>query len=65
MPDSERVPGLHRVGPNPWDYEYNPAEGQRVSFVDLDGTTLSGVITAFTEDDETGELQLEVGSVDV
>lgn len=53
-------PGLHKVGENPWDYVYNPAVGQKVTFVDVDGTRLTGTITDFTEDDETGELQMEV-----
>jgi hypothetical protein len=56
----ELGPGLHKVGENPWDYVYNPAEGQRVTFVDLDGTAISGTVTAFTKDRSDGALQLEV-----
>lgn len=51
-------PGVHKVGANPWDYVYNPAVGQTMTFVNVDGTSLTGTITDFTENDETGVIQL-------
>lgn len=53
-------PGLHRIGPNPWDFEYNPAKGQRIGVVDVDGKTFYGTVSDFVEDEETGEIQLTV-----
>lgn len=59
---SDKTLGLNRIGPNPWDYEYNPAKGQRVTFIDLDGTSLTGVITDFVEDEQDGTLSLTVAA---
>jgi len=36
--------GLTRVGPNPWDFEYTPVEGQTVSFA-ANGRVLTGRIS--------------------
>jgi hypothetical protein len=56
----DKVYGLHRVGPNPWDFEYNPGIGQRVSFVDARGNVHTGTVTDFEENEETGEKTLTV-----
>lgn len=60
MKKQTKEPGLHRVGPNPWDYEYNPAKGQRVGFKYLDGEVLYGTVTDFVEDEDSGEIRLTV-----
>lgn len=60
MKKQTEEPGLHRVGPNPWDYEYNPAKGQRVGFVDIDGNLMLGTVADFVEDKSTGEIRLTV-----
>lgn len=59
MKEDKRKPGLHRVGPNPWDFEYRPVRGQQVSFVGIDGVTYTEVVKDFTEDEDTGEIKLE------
>lgn len=51
-------PGLHRIGPEPFAFVFNPAVGQKVTFVGLDGRAITGIVTDFTEDDETGEIRL-------
>lgn len=53
-------PGLHRTGPNPWDFEFNPAKGMKVAFVDVDGRRFDGTISDFQENAETGELTMTV-----
>lgn len=60
MSETEKVPGLHKTGPNPWDYEFNPAKGMKISSVGLDGVVRHGIITDFDENEETGELSLTV-----
>lgn len=37
--------GLTRVGPNPWDFDYTPAGGQRMTFVRADGRQMTGYVT--------------------
>jgi hypothetical protein len=56
--EDTRKPGLHKVGPNPWDWEYKPEVGQRVLFVGKNGEEYGGVIKDFTEDEATGEITL-------
>lgn len=56
----ELGPGLHKVGDEPWDYVYNPAKGQRISSVGLDGELHTGVITDFVRNRSTGEISLTV-----
>lgn len=51
-------PGLHKVGPKPYDYVFNPSVGQRVIFVGPDGREFRGAISDYIEDDDTGELTL-------
>ena len=41
-------PGLHRIGPEPWDFAFNPARGLRVSVVLSDGQLRTSVITDCT-----------------
>lgn len=65
MKKQTEEPGLHQVGPNPWDYEYNPAKGQRIGFVGVDGELHRGIVTDFSEYDVTGEIRLTVGPDDV
>lgn len=60
MSDEEKQPGLHKVGPNPWDYEFNPAKGMKIASVGLDGEIHHGIITDFDENEATGELTLTV-----
>jgi hypothetical protein len=60
----ELGPGLHKVGEQPWDYVYNPAEGQKVSAVGLDGHMYTGTITDVQQNKETGEMQLTVQQFD-
>ena len=55
----ELGPGLHRVGPAPYDYVYNPAEGQRVGSI-VDGELHMGTVTGFVEDKATGSITLTV-----
>lgn len=57
-----KKPGLHKVGPAPWDYEFNPENGMQIACVGADGRTYTGVITYFDENKETGELTLTVQS---
>jgi hypothetical protein len=52
--EDKRRPGLHRVGPNPWDFEYKPVKGQRVSVVLSNGKMYTSTIRDFTEDEDTG-----------
>lgn len=52
-------PGLHKTGPAPYDWVFNPAEGLPVA-VDIDGELTEGVISAFTEDEDSGEITLTV-----
>ena len=49
---NELGPGLHRVGPAPYDFVYNPAKGQRVTFIGLDGRQFTGTVVDFTDDDD-------------
>ncbi len=56
----ELGPGLHKTGDQPWDYVYNPAKGQRVGSVGLDGVLHTGTVTDFTRNRATGELSLTV-----
>lgn len=51
-------PGLHRTGPNPWDFEYNPREGELLSIQLASGELMTGVITEVVEGKETGEMQI-------
>lgn len=50
-------PGLHKVGPEPWAYVFNPAKGQKLSFVSKDGRVFTGTVADFSEDEETVELK--------
>lgn len=54
----ELGPGLHRVGPAAYDFVYNPAKGQKVTFVGIDGSEFTGTIKDFTQDKKTGELNM-------
>ena len=58
--ERELGPGLHKVGPEPYDYVYNPEWGQKVSFIGTDGKMVTGHISVVYEDDETGEMRLTV-----
>ena len=42
----DKVPRLHKTGPNPWDYEYNPVVGQKVTFVGVNGEELTDTISS-------------------
>lgn len=53
-------PGLHQVGSAPYDYVFNPAKGQRVSFVGKDGGMVTGTVTDYTQDKSTGSLDMTV-----
>lgn len=59
----DKVPGLHKIGPAPWDYEFNPAEGMQVA-AEVGGKLVTGIVTAFEEDEETGAVTLTVRPVD-
>lgn len=56
--------GLHRVGDNPWDYAFQPVEGQKLAFVDASGKQFVGVVDSFDKDRETGEVRLTMGGTD-
>lgn len=47
---------LNKVGPDPWDYEYKPEVGERVTFVALDGEAFTEVITAVDDTKAMGEV---------
>lgn len=51
-------PGLHKVGPAPYDYVFNPAEGMKVSAVLTNGQIVTGIVTDVAENKETGEICL-------
>lgn len=53
-----KEPGLHRTGPEPYAFVFNPTKGQRLSFIGEDGEVFTGTVADFTEDEETGELSL-------
>lgn len=53
-----KEPGLHRIGPAPYDYVFNPAKGQILSFVGRDGTVYTDIVSDFSEDKETGEIRM-------
>lgn len=57
-PADTKEPGLHKVGPEPYAYVFNPTKGQRLTFVGLDVATFTGTVTDFSEDKETGELSM-------
>ena len=57
-------PGLHRVGPEPWAFVYNPAKGQLLSIQLSDGSLYTDVITEFTKNKETGEITMTLGESD-
>jgi len=57
-------PGLHKIGPAPYDYVYNPAKGQKVSFVGIDGHVYTGTVTNVGENEETGEIKVTVQQFD-
>jgi hypothetical protein len=57
-------PGLHKVGPAPYDYVYKPANGQRLSFVDEDGHVYAGTVADVVEDEETGATTLTLQQFD-
>jgi len=59
-----KTPGLHKVGPAPYGYVYNPSNGQKVSFVDKDGHVYAGTVTNVDENEETGEINLTVQQFD-
>ena len=51
-------PGLHRIGPEPYAFVYNPARGQRLTFIDINGEQFTGEVSDFTEID--GVITLEI-----
>lgn len=55
-----KAPGLHQIGPAPYDYVYNPAKGQRITVVGVDDQTFTGTVTDYTENKETGEINMTV-----
>jgi len=57
-------PGLHQVGPAPYDYVFNPAKGQRITCVSPTGRTVTGTVTNVEEDKESGEVRLTVQQLD-
>ena len=53
---------LERTGPDPWDFRYTPERGERVSFIDGAGKTLTGVVIDCCEEPETGGHRITIGS---
>jgi hypothetical protein len=56
--ERELGPGLHRVGPDPWDFVFNPEVGMKMRVVGVNGKEFDTVISAVDEDDETGEMRI-------
>lgn len=57
-------PGLHRIGPEPWDFVYIPAKDQKIAFVGLDATVRTGTVASAEIDDETGQIILTCEAFD-